>query len=47
MRRKIQRGIIEEAIASGELKRTTDPELKRIVTASNHNKVFKLDVDPV
>jgi len=26
-RRQIQRGIIEDAIASGELKRTTDPEL--------------------
>ena len=26
-RRQIQRGIIEEAIASGELKRATDPEL--------------------
>jgi hypothetical protein len=26
-RRQIQRGIIKDAIASGELKRTTDPEL--------------------
>jgi hypothetical protein len=26
-RRQIQRGIIEDAIASGELKATTDPEL--------------------
>jgi Tetracyclin repressor-like, C-terminal domain len=26
-RRQIQRGIIEDAIASGELKPTTDPEL--------------------
>ncbi len=38
-RRKIQRGIIEEAIASGELKQTTDPEL--LIDALNGPLFFR------
>jgi AcrR family transcriptional regulator len=38
-RRQIQRGIIEEAIASGELKRTTDPEL--LIDALNGPLFFR------
>ncbi len=38
-RRQIQRGIIEEAIASGELRRTTDPEL--LIDALNGPLFFR------
>ncbi len=38
-RRQIQRGIIEEAIASGELKRATDPEL--LIDALNGPLFFR------
>ncbi len=38
-RRQIQRGIIEDAIASGELKRTTDPEL--LIDALNGPLFFR------
>src|SRR5258708_17470113 len=38
-RRQIQRGIIEEAIASGELSRTTDPQL--LIAALNGPLLFR------
>ena len=38
-RRQIQRGIIEDAIASGELKRSTDPEL--LIDALNGPLFFR------
>ncbi len=38
-RRQIQRGIIEEAINSGELKQTTDPEL--LIDALNGPLFFR------